>query len=663
MDPRTPDPADHRSWRDRGYAPEDAAHPPAEHDAGYEWRDPPPADAGYEWRDPPPADAGYEWGDPPPVGAGYEWRDAPPADAGYEWQGPPPADTGRGRLDGSRPAGHRRGRSRWKFITLVTSVAVILVVGITATIVSVATSDKPGRKRHPIVGFVPTGTSAEQDSEQITTAFLTAWGAGNLGLAASYTDHPQAAGAALAAYRDGLHLGTLNGAQTGAVEVFDSRPGAPPAPPRFKVTFAVNARVAAPAGAGTVSGTWSYHASLVAYQKPGSPAWSLAWAPDDLAPNLTATTHVAAVAVAPTGTSVLDASGGRLGSYGDAGLNTIAGVLAANPPKGDGQPGLNVEIQSADGTPVQGSQAMISAPVNGTVATTISAKAEQAARGAVLEHPQSAIVAIQPSTGQILAIANNADFNDFALTAAVAPGSTGKIISAAALISQGVLTASTPVACPATYTVQGITYNNDKGESEPASTPLSYDFAQSCNNAFSQWWQQESNGRLAAVAKNSFGLNQPWDIGLGKPGTYYNQPASASGSELAQNMFGQGHITASPLALASVAATVAAGTFKQPILLPGAAQIAATPLSASVDAQLKTMMRDVVTEGTAAGLGFGPTVYAKTGTADVDKQGQPNSWFVAFDPAQDIAVACLVLNAGYGAQFAAPEAQHFLSSY
>jgi cell division protein FtsI/penicillin-binding protein 2 len=73
------------------------------------------------------------------------------------------------------------------------------------------------------------------------------------------------------------------------------------------------------------------------------------------------------------------------------------------------------------------------------------------------------------------------------------------------------------------------------------------------------------------------------------------------------------------------------------------------------------MMRDVVTEGTAAGLGFGPDVYAKTGTADVDGQEQPNSWFVAFDPKQDVAVACLVLNAGYGAQYAAPEVQHFLS--
>jgi cell division protein FtsI/penicillin-binding protein 2 len=132
---------------------------------------------------------------------------------------------------------------------------------------------------------------------------------------------------------------------------------------------------------------------------------------------------------------------------------------------------------------------------------------------------------------------------------------------------------------------------------------------------------------------------------------------------VAQEAFGEGAISASPLAIASVAATVDSGSFKQPILVPGPRQTTATPLPASTDAGLKQMMRAVVTTGTAAGLGFGPDVYAKTGTADINGQEQPNSWFVAFDPSKDIAVACLALNAGYGAQFAAPEVQSFLSRY
>ena len=73
-------------------------------------------------------------------------------------------------------------------------------------------------------------------------------------------------------------------------------------------------------------------------------------------------------------------------------------------------------------------------------------------------------------------------------------------------------------------------------------------------------------------------------------------------------------------------------------------------------------MRAVVTEGTAEGIGFGPNIYAKTGTADIKGQDQPNSWLIAFDPDTDVAVACLVLNAGYGAQVAGPEVKAFFDA-
>jgi cell division protein FtsI/penicillin-binding protein 2 len=273
------------------------------------------------------------------------------------------------------------------------------------------------------------------------------------------------------------------------------------------------------------------------------------------------------------------------------------------------------------------------------------------------------MVVIQPSTGKILAIANNDGFNDFALTAAVAPGSTMKIITTTYLFNSGLATADTPVACPKAYTVDGTTFHNDEGESEPASTPLYYDFAQSCNNAFDQWYTH-LYGELASTAKDYYGLNQNWNIGIGDlSASYFNAPASAAGAELAQEAFGQGQLTASPLAMASVAATVENGSFEQPILVAGTKQVSATPLPPGTDSQIKTEMRAVVTEGTAEGLGFGPDVYAKTGTADVSTQGQPNSWLVAFDPDDDVAVADLVVDAGYGAQYAAPEAAKFLNSY
>ena len=539
----------------------------------------------------------------------------------------------------------------------MTAAALAVVAGIAAVIVIVVV---PGGNASS-TGFSPTGSSAGQDAEQITTAFLQAWQTGDLGQAARYTDHPSAAEAALGTYGKDLHLRKLTATtQSGTVA-----PSGTSSTPRESVGYAINATVAASDSAKALHGTWSYHASLVAYQQPNSQLWYIAWTPGVLAPNLTASTHLAAVTVAPQVASVNDASGNELTSYRDAGLTTIAGLLQSQAPPGQGTAGLYVEIQTASNHLVPNSQAVVIPPTNiPNLATTISAQAEAAARAAVAARKNSSMVVIQPSTGKILAIANNDGYNDFALTAQVAPGSTMKVITSTALINAGVLTASSAVACPEAYTVQGITYHNDNNESEPASTPFITDFAQSCNNAFSTQWPHLSGGVLARTAKEYFGLDQKWDLGItGVSASYFNAPAGASGSELAQEAFGEGQLTASPLGMASVAATVDTGTFKQPILLAGAKQATATALPASTDAQLKQMMQAVVTSGTAAPIGFGSGVYAKTGTADIQGQEQPNSWLIAFDPSQDVAVACLVVNAGYGAQFAGPEVKAFLGSY
>ena len=569
------------------------------------------------------------------------WYASEPSTAPIPVIGPGPSRHAR------RGGGGKNGKKRNIIIAAVTTA----VVAIAAVIVVVVTSG--GNKN--TTGFVPTGSSPEADAQEITTAFIQAWKAGDLNQAARYTDRPAAAQAALAGYRNTLHLRKLTGTAQSATAV--SGGGT-----RESVSFALNTTVASADGPGALHGTWSYHSKLTAYQKPNSNLWYIAWAPDVLAPNLTKSTHLAAIKVAPQVAGVSDASGQDITSYKDAGLTNIANLMEKQAPPGKGTPGLYIEIQTTAGKPVANSQAVVIAPNNiANLTTTIDPTAEAAARAAVAMHAGSAMVAIQPSTGKILAIANNAKFNDYALTAKVAPGSTMKVITSAALISSGVLTASSAVACPPAYTVQGITYHNDNNESLGAGTPFVTDFAQSCNNAFSTQWPHLSGGGLANAAKKYFGLNQPWNIGItGVSGNYFNAPASASGSELAQEAFGEGQLTATPIAMASVAATVAAGTFKQPILLPGTNQVTATPLPSSTDAQLKQMMQAVVTSGTAAGVGFGPGIYAKTGTADIQGQEQPNSWLIAFDPAKDVAVGCLVVNAGYGAQFAGPEAKAFL---
>jgi hypothetical protein len=546
----------------------------------------------------------------------------------------------------------RRGRKRRKLPYVLIAAIAAAAAGISAVLVL------PGRTTQA-TGYLPTGSSAGQDAQQTARAFLRAWDAGDLRRAANYTDHPAAARTALTAFRTYLHLRKLTSVAGSATAISGS------ATPRETVSYAANAIVAASESAAAVSGTWRYHASLVAYQSKQSQYWYVAWAPADLAPNLTAFTHLAAVSVAPRVTSVTDASGNDLTSYGDAGLENIAARMKTGAPPGYGTPGLNVEIQRTTGKPVASSQAVVVAPKNvAGLATTIDAAAERAAQSAVDRHNYSSMVVIQPSTGKILAIANNAGFNDFALTARVAPGSTMKTITSTALFTEGVLDPASHVPCPRTFTIQGITYHNDKGESEPASTPFITDFAQSCNNAFSTQWEHLTNGRLAETARKYFGLDQKWDIGIGRlSARYFNAPASAAGSELAQEAFGQGSLTASPLAMASIAATIATGTFRQPYLEAGGRLVTAQPLPAATDAWLKEMMRAVVTSGTAAPIGFGAGVYAKTGTADIANQGRPNSWLIAFEPSRDVAVACLVVDAGYGAQVAGPEVKAFLDGY
>jgi hypothetical protein len=547
----------------------------------------------------------------------------------------------------------RRGRKRRKL-------PYVLVAVVAAAAVVIAVLVLPGRGSSHTTGYLPTGSSAGQDAQQTARAFLQAWDAGELRRAANYTNRPAAARAALTAFRSDLYLRKLTSLGGSATAISPNS-----ATPRATVSYAASATVATSGSATAVSGVWHYHASLVAYQGKQSKYWYIDWAPDDLAPNLTTSTHLVSVSVAPRVTSVTDASGNNLNGYGDAGLNHIATGLEAGAPPGHGAPGLNVEMATKTGTPLANTAAVVVAPTNvAGLATTISAAAEQAARSAVQQHDSSSMVVIQPSTGKILAVANNDGYNDFALTAAVAPGSTMKTLTSTALFNEGVLNPSSPVACPPSFTIQGITYHNDQGESEPASTPFITDFAQSCNNAFTTQWQHLTNGRLAQTAKEYYGLDQQWDIGIGSlSASYFNAPATASGSELAQEAFGEGALTASPLAMASIAATIASGSFRQPYLAAGAPLVTATPLPATTDAWLKEMMRAVVTSGTAAPLGFGPDVYAKTGTADIDGQEQPNSWLIAFEPSMDVAVACLVLSSGYGAQVAGPEVRSFLDSY
>jgi hypothetical protein len=562
------------------------------------------------------------------------WRNEP-EDAPGRWRGRPED------MQGPPPRSRRkpRPRSRRK-LAIAGGIGAAGVVGLVAALV--LTGVVGPHKAVP--GFHPTATEPAQAARQTAEAFLTAWQSGHYGQAASYTNHRAAAVAALTAYHEDLHLSALHLTVHSATA-------------RGAVGFSVAATVGLPASA-AVTATWSYTSQLTAYAKNGG--WWVRWNPALVAPNLTADEKVVSLPIAPGASEIVDADGDNLQNSSDPGIDNIAAALMQSAPSGQGTPGIEVALAGRDNAPIASTADVLRHPVAaGVIKTTIDPRVEAAALSAVQAHSDSSMVIIRPSTGDILAVANNDGQNDFALTARVAPGSTNKIITSTALFTSGLVSSPTqPVECPPQLVINGNTFKNDQGESEPASTPFVTDFAASCNNAFARWYSSLGASTLAQTAQKYYGLNQQWNIGIGAGGPYYNIPSAAYNGELAQELFGQGQLATAPLAMASVAATVDTGSFKQPIVVPGQQQLAATPLPANVRQDLWQLMRAVTQGGgTAAGVfnGVASAVYAKTGTADVGGQGQPNSWLVAFDPTLDVAIGCLVLNAGYGASVAGPE--------
>ena len=618
----------------------------------------------------------------------------------------------------------RRGptRSNRKPIIAGTAVAGVLVLGLIAYLAlgdsSPKTKNTAGSGAGTSVAPSPTHTSFQPTSpdpataaEQTATAFLKAWQSGDLQAAAKFTDNPTEALAAFNDYKSGLNLSALTlkpqaavvaaaspsvsagGSAATSTPSGGSASGASGAPagaaalPSGTVPFSATATVQLStqsatgqsvgqqaAGGQTASGqnqsmTWTYSSSVVAFKQ--SDGWSIRWSPTILAPNLADGQKLSVVPVPPGVGKVVDSAGTKLSSYSEIAMQNVAASLSKAAPSGHGTPGAAVQIVDSKGKAVGSPTATLVKPVDTPeLKTSIDPSIQSLARGAVSKNPRSSMVVLRPSTGAILAIANSSGSSDIALAGNLAPGSTFKIITSTALLNHGFVSLYTPVACPLTFTVQGVVYHNStdpitkKEESEAPGTPFITDFATSCNNAFTPFYKQLEGGKLASTAATYFGLSQPWDIGLGS-NTYFSMPTDSSGAELAQEDFGQGQIVASPLAMASVAATVGTGSFHQPYLVDGVTKATATPLPSGTDSNLKTLMHAVVTSGTAAGVfsSVSGTVYAKTGTAETDanKDGKPNAWMVVYDPSQDIAIGVVVQDSGYGADFAGPEAAYVLS--
>jgi peptidoglycan glycosyltransferase len=350
---------------------------------------------------------------------------------------------------------------------------------------------------------------------------------------------------------------------------------------------------------------------------------------------------------------------------------------------------------------------------------TISAKAQQAAYQALLSDGghDAAAVAIDPSTGAILAMASVPTFNPNELTtlngtkfdqidkqlltdpaqpllnrainATYPPGSSFKIVTSSAAFSTGTLSGvNATVNAPQPLTLpNGNLLNNDGGETcGDGSPPVIEAFYLSCNTAFGNIGMQVGGTALNSYA-TKFGMNNS-NLTIPMPVSASNVPVVTDKSLTAYTAIGQYNDQLTPLQEAMDAAAIANhGTLMRPYLLkyvqaPDLQTIDTTtpsvlsqPVTPQVASEVGQMMVQVTQNpaGTAyqsAGppaVGSGLVIAGKTGTAETgaDATDLNDAVFTCYAPASNprIAVGVMVQGGGFGADAAAPIAVKIIQAY
>lgn len=326
-----------------------------------------------------------------------------------------------------------------------------------------------------------------------------------------------------------------------------------------------------------------------------------------------------------------------------------------------GSPGGAVRLVGRDGG-VQATLHRFAARPGRPLRTTLDAHLQRAAeRALATRHEPTALVAVQPSTGEILAVADGpaGAAYDRARLGHYPPGSTFKVVTAAALLADG-LRPGTAVPCSGTVSAGGRRFENYDGLGALGPIPFRRAFAESCNTAFVAASRRLDDAALTEQAK-AFGVGAGWRL----PVESYagSVPPAASVVEQAADAIGQGRVSVSPLGMALVAATARAGVFRPPTLLAGQHPPAGAPFDPVAARDLRAMMRETVTAGTAEVLDLpGVPVAAKTGTAEYGTTSPPrtHAWIIGYRG--DLAFAVLVEGGSAGGAVAGPVARRFLQA-
>lgn len=530
------------------------------------------------------------------------------------------------------------GRARRAGVGLVvTGLALLLLVGVGFYLLLRPTGPDGVYDTDDPAEAAPSRSVADATARE----FLDAWAAGRYQDAAALTDAPTVAADDIRAHADGIGVLTIG---------FDKIAAGPTSGSAAEVTFHVTAKLE--------EGPWSYDGSLdVVQDREGDVA--VHWSSAVLHPALAEQDAEGLVAGDLEGEESavkVTASDGKTELRTYASMLDIAATIRDHSDADNGQPARGIRVDGVEG-PLK-TLHVFTEERSPTVRTTIDARLQQAAEKAVRDPARggnsAGVVALDPETGHILAIAYSGSEGNIAINAVKAPGSTMKIVTSAALFDLAGLTPGSQAPCPDTVLARGQTFGNDDGVRPDQSMTLAEAFRVSCNTAFIKGGFNHlvNDGDASALhreASEVFGMGS-WSIGGGVGTRDPSIPPAVTGGDQAAQFIGQGKVTATPLFMASVAATVRAGEFRQPIILAGTRQVSAPrPITPQTAGWLRDLMRATATSGTAAArLGDLPGVGAKTGTAE--ESDHTNGWLTAYD--DRIAVAALVTGGASGADTA-----------
>ncbi|QXJ25276.1 cell division protein FtsI [Actinomadura graeca] len=395
-------------------------------------------------------------------------------------------------------------------------------------------------------------------------------------------------------------------------------------------------------------GDWSFRSVLRLGRVHGR--WRVLWTPSTLYPGLKGKGTWSLTQVTVPSLTLVARDGKALSGDGP-----LAPYLTALTDGLEGEDGTGWAVELRDGGGPPQRVKVLGVKPGEKVRTTLDRRVQAAAEEAVGGR-QASIVAIRPSTGEILAVADGLGGLG-AFVSEYPPGSTFKVVTAGALLADG-MDPGSGADCPAVVVTGQRTIHNDRNRALGRTT-LRDAFAQSCNTTFARLAVEEAGAKGLAASAGRFGWGERLTPGVQAASPAF--PGIRSGAALAEAGIGQGEVLASPLLMATVAAAVADGSWRPPRLLEPAriregGGRTPPPRPVPGAAALRAMMRSAVTDGTAAGAGLPGGTAGKTGTAEFGEG--THAWFIGFQ--DGVAFSVLVPAGGSGPEVAAPLAARFL---